>query len=313
MQTVARRLALVPPVLLGVAILAFNLPAMAGLDPVATVLRARSSERAPDPEVIAALEAELGLDRGPFGRFLTWAGGAMTGDFGNSFVSGGPVADSVASALTVSLTLVGSSLLVALVGGVMLAVSAALAPHGRLDRAVAWSSQIGVAVPEYALAPLLILVFAVTLGGLPSSGWDGPASMVLPVMTVSLPALAFCTQMIRAELLDRSAHLSTTVARAKGVGERRVVWRHVLPQALTGAFEILGLWLVGLLGGSVVVEVIFAIPGLGRLLYASVLHGDIPMLQGGLVATVAVSMVVILAVDLLRTWLDPRLRRQEGL
>jgi peptide/nickel transport system permease protein len=208
----------------------------------------------------------------------------------------------------VSLTLVSLSLLVAVLGGAILAVAAASAPHGRLDRAITALSQLGVAIPDYAMAPVLILIFAVTLGGLPSSGWDGPASMVLPVLTVSLSALAFCTQMIRAELLDKLSHPSVTVAYSKGLSRRRVMWRHVVPQALTGAGEILGLWLAGLLGGSVVVEVIFAIPGLGRLLYASVIGGDIPMLQGGLIATVAVSMAVFLAIDLLRMLLDPRLR-----
>jgi peptide/nickel transport system permease protein len=195
-----------------------------------------------------------------------------------------------------------------MVGGALLAVASASAPHGRLDRFISSMSQLGVAIPDFALAPVWILVFAVTAGALPSSGWDGPLSMVLPVMTVSVPALAFCAQMIRAELLDKLTHPSVVVAYSKGLSERRVMWRHVVPQALTGAGEILGLWLAGLLGGSVVVEVIFAIPGLGRLLYAAVIHGDIPMLQGGLIATVAVSMAVFLAIDLVRTYTDPRLR-----
>lgn len=304
---VIKRLLLAPLLLFLASVVAFAFPWLTGVNPARAALRARLSEGAPDPETVARLESELGLDEPLVLRYLYWAADLVRGDLGLSYVDREPVSEQLLSGLSVTGSLVAISLAVGLLAGILLGALAA-ASGGRLERAVTAVSGLGIMIPEYVIGPTLVLVFAITLGALPVAGWDGPANAVLPVLTLTAPVFALSTQLARAEVTDALLHPSVIFARSKGLSEAKVLFRHALPNALTSITAVVGLWVASILGGSVIVEVIFNIPGLGRALYTAVVTGDLPMLQGGLVLMVAVAIAVNLVSDLLQAAADPRQR-----
>ena len=306
----ARRLVALPFVLLGAALLIFLLPRMAGVDTVRSVLRSRVAEAEPDPEVAARVTAELGLDRSWLEQFLRWLGHALTGDLGISFATRTPIAPQLGAALEVSAVLAAGALLVAGLVGIPLGVWAARRRGGLADRAVTGFSVLGVAVPEFVLAPVLVLLLAIAVPLLPATGWGTPAQAVLPVLTLAAFPTALAAQLTRAETLDALGRPHVAVALAKGIGGAQLIWRHGARLALTGVTALSGMFFAGLLGGAVVVEVAFGIPGLGRLLYDAVVGQDLPMLQSGLLAVVAVAVLAGVGAELLQLALDPVARSE---
>ena len=306
----ARRLVALPFVLLGAALLIFLLPRMAGVDTVRSVLRSRVAEAEPDPEVAARVTAELGLDRSWLEQFLRWLVHALTGDLGISFATRTPIGPQLGAALEVSAVLAAGALLVAGLVGIPLGVWAARRPGGLADRAVTGFSVLGVAVPEFVLAPVLVLLLAIAVPLLPATGWGTPAQAVLPVLTLAAFPTALAAQLTRAETLDALGRPHVAVALAKGIGGAQLIWRHGARLALTGVTALSGMFFAGLLGGAVVVEVAFGIPGLGRLLYDAVVGQDLPMLQSGLLAVVAVAVLAGIGAELLQLALDPVARSE---
>jgi ABC-type dipeptide/oligopeptide/nickel transport system permease component len=300
-----RRLLGLPFVLVGAALLIFLLPRLAGVDTARAVLRSRVAEAEPDPETTARVTAEFGLDRPWPEQFLSWLGHAFQGDLGISYATRTPVAPQLGAALEVSALLAALALLVAGVVGIPLGVWAARRPRGIADRVVTGFSVLGVAVPEFVLAPLLVLLLAIAVPLLPATGWGSPAQVVLPVLTLAAFPVALAAQLTRAETVDALARPHVAVALAKGIGGTQLVWRHGARLALTGVTALSGMFFAGLLGGAVVVEVSFGIPGLGRLLYDAVVGQDLPMLQAGLLAVVAVAVVAGIGTELLQLALDP--------
>jgi ABC-type dipeptide/oligopeptide/nickel transport system permease component len=300
-----RRLLGLPFVLVGAALLIFLLPRLAGVDTARAVLRSRVAEAEPDPETTARVTAEFGLDRPWPEQFLSWLGHAFQGDLGISYATRTPVAPQLGAALEVSALLAALALLVAGVVGIPLGVWAARRPRGIADRVVTGFSVLGVAVPEFVLAPLLVLLLAIAVPLLPATGWGSPAQVVLPVLTLAAFPVALAAQLTRAETVDALARPHVAVALAKGIGGTQLVWRHGARLALTGVTALSGMFFAGLLGGAVVVEVSFGIPGLGRLLYDAVVGQDLPMLQAGLLAVVAVAVVAGIGAELLALALDP--------
>ncbi|MHA6628002.1 ABC transporter permease [Pseudonocardia sichuanensis] len=303
--TLLRRLAPLPVVLLVASVLVFLLPRLTGVDPVRAVLRARTAESVPDPAVAARMTRELGLDAPLPQQYLTWLGQVLQGDLGLSFATRAPVAPQLFAALGVSALLAALALAIAAAVGVPAGVHAARRPGGALDRVVTGASVLGVAVPEFILAPVLVLVFAVALPVLPATGWGEPADVVLPALTLALFPTALAAQLTRAEMLDVLARPHVVLARAKGVSGRRVLWAHGARLALTSVTSLSGLFFAGLLGGAVVVEVVFAVPGLGRLLYDAVLGQDLPVIQAGLLLVVAVAVVAGAVADTVALAADP--------
>ncbi len=302
-----KRLALAPVLFFLASVLAFIFPRLTGVDPTQAILRARLSERAPDPATVRALEAELGTDRSIVVRYGIWMRDLFRGDLGNSYVDRADVAEKLLSGLSVTASLLFLALGFGLSVGVSLGTIAA-AKKGWADRVVTGVSQAGISVPEYVLGPVLVLVAAVWLGILPPSGWQGPSNLVLPALTLAAPITALSAQLTRAEVSDALAHPSINTAKAKGVSGRSVLWRHALPNALTSVVAVVGLWVASLFGGAVIVEVIFDVPGLGRVIYNAVIANDLPVIQGGLVLAVALAVVVNLVSDLLQAAIDPRMR-----
>ncbi|WP_219413382.1 ABC transporter permease [Pseudonocardia nigra] len=312
LATLARRLAPLPVVLLVASVVVFLLPRLAGVDTVRAVLRARSAESMPDPAVAERITRELGLDASLPEQYLRWLGRVLQGDFGLSFATRTPVGPQLLDALGVSALLAAVAVALAAAVGIPAGVLAARRPGGPLDRAVTGLSVLGVAVPEFILAPVLVLGFAVALPLLPATGWGGSADVVLPAVTLALFPAALAAQLTRAEMLDVLARQHVVLARAKGLTERRILWAHGARLACTSVTSLSGMFFAGLLGGAVVVEVVFALPGLGRLLYDAVIGQDLPMVQAGLLAVIAVAVLASALADALQLAADPVARTRVG-
>ena len=302
-----RALVLVVTLLL-VSFLAFLVPYLSGDDPARAIIRSRVSDLAIDPAAAEALRIELGLHRPLLIQYLDWLSRVFQGDLGFSFASRLPVADQIFSALLVSATIAISALALALFFALPLGTLAAMNQGGTLDGFLTFITQSFVAIPEYWLAPVCVLLFAVYLGWLPSAGWGGFDSLVMPALVLALRPLAYFAQVMRASMIDVLEADYIMAARSRGLGMVQTLVRHGLRNGILPVLTLFALWLAGLLGGSVVVEVIFALPGMGRLVYTAVINKDIPLLQGSLVCIVGLAIVINTVADLLYGVLNPTVR-----
>lgn len=312
LRFITRRFAVLLLTLLTVSVLAYALPYLSDGDPVRSIIRSRVSDMAVDPEATAALKAKLGLDRPLAVQYLDWLGNAFRGDFGYSYTNRAPVAGQVGSALMVSATLAATALAIALVVALPMGILAALWPGSLIDNIVTFLTQSLVAVPEYWLAPLAILLFALNLGWLPSAGWQSPSHMVMPALVLAFRPLAYFSRVTRAAMLDVLKAPYITAARSRGLSMARTVYAHGLRNTMPPVMTLFALWLAGLIGGSVVVEVIFAVPGMGRLVYNAVINKDLPLLQAGVVCIVALAVLINTLADIAYLILNPALRGQRG-
>ena len=304
----ARRFIVLLLTLLAVSALAFLLPYLSEGDPARSILRARVADLALDPDAVAALKIKFGLDQPLAVQYMHWLGNALSGDFGYSFTNRIPVAGQIGSALWVSTTLALAALAIALAVALPLGTVAALWPGGLFDNAVTFLTQSFVAVPEYWLGPLGILLFALYLGWLPSAGWQDMSHMVMPALILALRPMAYFTRVARASMLDVLNAPYITAARSRGLSVLRTVFAHGLRNGMPPVMTLFALWLAGLIGGSVVIEVIFAIPGMGRLIYNAVVNNDLPLLQAGIVCIVALAVAINTLADLLYLAFNPALR-----
>lgn len=289
------------------------LPWLSRTDPALTVLKARALERTADPGTLRAVRDELGLDDGPLVLLGRWLGGLARGDAGRSWVSGTEVAPVVGHALGVSLLLMAGALVVALataaaICGRPLWRGARLRPGGRAGGGGRGGSAALAALPEFLIASLLVAVVGVRLGWLPASGWYGPAWMVLPSLALGLPAGAVLGRLLADALPGAFAEPWVPAARGRGLPPGALA-RHALRRAVAGLLPNLGLFVVGLTGGAVAVEQIFDIPGLGRLTLRAALAQDLPVLQLGVLALVALAALAAALVRLgVGTLIGPALR-----
>ena len=309
---VLRRFAVLLAALLLVSFLAFLIPYMSGPEPARMIIHGRTSDLAVDADAVAALRVELGLDRPLVIQYLDWLGNVARGDFGYTFTDRMPVSDHVGPAILVSVTLAIAALFLALAVALPLGVLAALRPGRAVDNFVTFLTQGLVAIPEYWIAPMAMIVFAVHLHWLPSAGWRGPEYVVLPAVALALRPMAYFTRVTRASMIDVLEAPYITAALSRGLGMRRTILRHGLRNAMPPVVTLFALWLSGLIGGAVVVEVIFSIPGMGRLLYEAVVNKDIPMLQGAIVVLVSFAVIVSTLTDLIYVLLNPAVSITDG-
>ena len=308
LQFATRRFVVLLMTLLTVSILSFLLPYMSEGDPARAILRARVADLALDADAVEALKIKYGLDRPLMNQYADWLSDAVRGDFGISFTNRIPVSEQIGSALWVSTTLALIALAIAILVAFPLGTIAALKPSGLADNLVTFITQSFVAVPEYWLGPLAILLFALTLGWLPSAGWQDMSHVVMPALVLSFRPMAYFTRVTRASMLDVLGSPYIVAARSRGLSVARTVYAHVIRNAIPPVMTLFAIWLAGLIGGAVVIEVIFAIPGVGRLTYNAVINHDIPMLQAGIVCIVALAVVINTVVDVLYLVLNPSLR-----
>ncbi len=296
--------------LLLISVVTFVVVQVAPGDPAQLILGTEAS-----PEALADLRAQLGLDRPLPLQYLSWLGGVLRGDLGVSLRHGRPVTTLIAGRLPVTLSLAILSLALAVLVAVPLGVLASVRQHSALDYGVLVFAQAGLALPSFWIGILLILLFALSWRWLPSGGYvpwgENPLgalrSLAMPVLALGLPVAGVLARLVRASMLEELASDHIRTARAKGLSEQQVIVRHVLRNALIPTVTLLGLQLGFLLGGSIVIEQVFALPGLGRLVLFAINNRDLPLIQG-LVLFIAVLVVGInFLVDMAYTWLDPRI------
>ncbi|WP_167040858.1 ABC transporter permease [Salinibacterium sp. ZJ454] len=267
------------------------------------------------PEQIAAKEAELGLDQPLFARFLGWAGGALTGNFGRSWFGSETVAQALTNRLPVTLTLVIVSIVIVAIIATLLGMAAAV-KRGWVDRVVQVSAVIGDAIPGFVLAIILVTIFAIQLKLFPAISSIGPgvgadawvASLTLPVIAIVINYVTSSAQQIRSAVLKQLERDYVRTLRSRGIGEREILFKHVLRSAAPAGLTVLSLQFVGLLGGVVIIEQIFALPGMGALAVTATTVGDIPIVMGVVLYTVIIVIIVNLLVDLVNGWLNPKVR-----
>lgn len=288
-------------VLFGVSTLVFLLLTLIPGDPVDVVLG--ESARAVDRE---AMRSALGLDQSWPQRLLDYYADLLHGDLGNSLVQRRPVAALILERLPATLVLALAAFLIVVFVALPLGVAAAWYRDRWPDRLVQVIALVGISIPNFWLGPLLVLLFSIALGWTPVSGNEGPASLVLPAVTLGLSMLAITTRMMRGALLEVAGMPFVQTARCKGLSESRVVWRHALPNALLPVLTVLGLQLGALLAGAVITEVVFAWPGIGSLLIDAIQQRDYPLIQGILLVIAITYVLINRGTDLLVGILDPR-------
>lgn len=299
---ILKRLVLVIPVLFGVSIVAFLMSHLVPGDPVVVMLGERATAEDAD-----RLREELGFNDPLHVQYLRYVGGVVQGDLGTSIRSGQPVLDEIVERFPSTLTLTFSAVVVATVVGITLGVAASVARSSWVDSAIMGVVLLGISVPTFWSGILMILLFGLYLEWLPIVG-TGPVSLVMPTIVLAAPAAAVLARITRSTMLEVLGVDFVRSARAKGLRERVVVVRHVLPNALIPVITIIGLQFGGLLSGSVIVESVFTRPGLGRYTITAIQSRDFPQIQGIVLVVAAIYVIVNLGVDLLYAVFDPRIR-----
>ncbi len=311
-QLVLRRLLAAVPVLVGISLLTFFILDLLPGNAAVSLLGPDAT-----PQQVAQLAAQLQLDRPVAERYLEWMGDIVRGDLGRSIASGQPVSTLIADRFSVTLELVAFALAVSISLAVTVALLAARRPRHFIDRAAAVIGMISLSIPSYLLAPLIVLVFAVHLDAFRSIGFTplsesllgNLSSLTLPTVALACPFFGLYTRFLRGDLLEQIEGQSYIItARAKGLGPWQVLIRHALRNSLFGLITVVGLNLGALLGGTVIVEQIFALPGIGQLLIQAVNTRDVIVVQAIVLVMAIVTIIATLCVDLLYIILDPRLR-----
>ncbi len=293
-------------VLIGVSCLVFLLIHLVPGDPVEVMLG--ESAQPADRE---ALRHALGLDLPIPVQLLTYFNGLVHLNLGASLHSQRPIAKLLAERFPATMELALAGLLVAIGIAFPLGIFAAVRKDTFWDHMAIGISLLGVSIPVFWMGPVLILILSLWLGWLPVSGREGPASLVLPALTLGIALSAILSRMIRASILEVLNEDYIRTARAKGLRERAVIWRHALLNALLPVITVLGLQLGGLLGGAVIVETVFSWPGVGQLMVEAIHRRDYPVVQGCILLISLTYILVNTLTDLVYAWLDPRIRLRE--
>ena len=307
---IARRLLSGVVMVFVISLLAFSLLYAGGGDIARRILGQSATE-----ETVARKAAELGLDRPLIAQYGDWLTHALTGDLGRSWFSGQYVSVSIGSRLAVTLSIVIGATLVAAIVSIVLGVLAARR-GGWIDNVVQFISVLGFAIPGFLVALFLVLIFAVNLrlfkatGYVPITdslgGWIG--SVTLPIVALSIGAIAAVAQQVRGSVLDAMSRDYVRTLRSRGLGINRVVYKHVLRNAGGPALAVLAVQFIGLLGGAVIVEQIFALPGIGQLSVQATGQGDVPVVMGVVIVTAVIVIIVNLLIDLAQAALNPKVR-----
>ena len=302
-----RRAVLLVPTLIGISLLAFLLANLTPGDPAAEFLR-RTTDQVPTPAQVAAERHDLGLDRPVPLQYLSWLGRAIRGDLGVSYTTQRSVTAELAQRIPATPQIALPAALLALLIGVTLGTISAVNRNRFLDQIVRIGALAGAAMPSFWLATLLINYFAVQFSLVPVAGRDQPSSYILPIVTLAVTPAAVLARFTRSTVLEVLGEDFVRTARAKGLRERVVVRRHALRAALVPVVTAFGTSLGHLAAGTVIVETIFAWPGVGKLALDSILERDYPVIEAFVVYTGITFVAISLAVDLSYVLLDPRVR-----
>jgi len=300
---IIKRILLLIPIVLGVVTLVFFLVHLIPGDPVEVMLGEQA--QAADKEL---LRHELHLDRPLMVQYRIYLAGLIRGDLGRSIHSREPVSSLIARRFPATLLLTLAAMLVAIIIAVPIGIISATQQYSLVDNLSMFFALLGISMPNFWLGPLLILLFSIQLGWLPVSGMGGVEHLILPAVTLGTALAAILTRMTRAGILEVIREQYIVTARAKGLAERKVLYKHALKNALIPVITILGLQFGALLSGSIITETIFSWPGIGRLVIQAVNQRDYPLVQGCVLAIALSYVLVNLVTDLFYSVADPRIR-----
>jgi peptide/nickel transport system permease protein len=300
-----KRILAMIPVLIGISFVIFTLLYFTPGDPAQMLLGDLATE-----DEVEALREEMGLNDGFFVRYLRYMGDLLQGDLGTSYVSKLPVSEEIMTRLPVTARVAFFVIIFAVIVGVPAGIISATRQYSFIDNLVRVISLLGITMPSFWLALLLVLLFSVKLGWLPASGLYGPIYYIMPVISIAAVPVATIARITRSSMLEviRSDYIRT--ARAKGQAENVILFKHALANALIPILTIVGIQFAGGLGGAVVNEQVFAIPGLGKMMVDAIKARNYPLVQGSVLVLAVLQSSVNLIVDLLYALVDPRIRSQ---
>lgn len=310
---ILKRLLSAIPVLLGITVIVFLIMALIPGDPALAILGSYAT-----PENVAKLNRDLGLDAPLVARYFIWLGNMLQGDFGQSFALNRPVLDEVLERFSATLLLAGVSFVLCAGFGIAAGVISAARQFGLVDKAITFVVLLGISIPSFFLGMMMILIFAVDLRWFPVSGMkmayggggvaDVANHLVMPALALSVVATGVVARLSRGAMLEVLRQDYIRTARAKGVGEGRVIWGHALRSAMVSIIPVLGIQAGFVLSGAVYIEMVFQWPGVGRMLVDAILKRDILLVQGGVVFVAACYVLFNIAVDVAQSLLDPRIK-----
>lgn len=301
-----RRIVATIPVLLGILIVAFTVLYLIPGDPAQTVAGPRA-----DAETLARIRSEMGLDQPLLTRFWSYLSKVAGGDLGDSVVTGKPVLESLTEKLPYTLKLASLAMMVSIFAGVIMGIVSAITQGRWLDRLCTVFSVAGISIPVFLSGLVFLYVFAVKLRWFPTSGFRAGDSLlvfVLPAFTLGIRSAAFLARIVRSSMIEVLNQDFIRTARAKGLSRTRILFRHGLVNALVPVVTVIGLDLSSYLNGSVIVETIFDLPGIGRFAMDAILQRDYPIIQGVVLLGAFVFIMVNLFIDLFYAWINPKIR-----
>ena len=313
MAYMLKRLVSAIPVLLGITVIVFLIMSLIPGDPATAILGAYAT-----PENVDRINKDLGLDKPLFAQYFVWLGNILQGDFGRSYSLNRPVFDEILERFSATLILAGSAFTLCSLLGIIAGVISAARQFAASDKAITFIVLIGISIPSFFLGMMMILLFAVSLRWLPVSGMyaiygggdlpDLLKHLVMPALTLAVVATGVIARLSRSAMLEvlRLDYIRT--ARAKGVNERGVIWRHALRAAMVSIIPVLGIQAGFVLSGAVYIEMVFQWPGVGKMLVEAILKRDILLVQGGVVFVAACYVLFNILVDVAQSWLDPRIK-----
>ncbi|KAA0700846.1 ABC transporter permease [Neorhizobium sp. P12A] len=302
---ILRRLVQSVLILLGVAAITFLLLYALPADP-AVLIAGRSAT----PQMVANIRHELGLDQPLLMQFLHYLINLVHGDLGRSYTQRTAVLPLILARLPATLILMAAGIVVEVVLGLTFGIIAAIRRGGLVDRTVMMLSFVGVSSPQFVVALLLLYVFAATLGWFPMSGFGTPAHVVLPATTLGVLGAGWYARMVRSAMIDVLNHDYVRTARAKGLSGRRIIFRHVLPNAILPIIAMIGIDIGQFMSGVVVVEAVYGWPGIGQLAWQAIQQVDIPIIMGVTLISALAIVLGNLAADVIAPFIDPRIRAQ---
>ena len=300
-----RRLLFLVSTLFVVSIVSFAIPYLGKANPARVIVQAQMGDAAVDPAAVEQIRQKLGLDEPIWVQYLAWLREVLHGNLGYSLTDQQPVLSLVTDAIVISTLLSLAALGIAIVFALPLGIVAASRPGSKIDTAITTVTQMLIPIPEYWSGPFAILVLGVWFHWFPVAGWYGLEYVVVPAFVLALRPLAYLTSIARASMIDVLGSEYITAARSRGLGRARTLVRHGLRNSMPPVMTMFSLYLASLVGGSVIVEVIFAIPGSGRLLYNSVVNSDMPTIQGAILCVVSLVVFITTATDIAYKLLNP--------
>lgn len=310
---VLKRLLAIVPILIGLTVIVFAIMALIPGDPATAILGSYAT-----PENVEKLNRSLGLDKSVFEQYFIWLGNLLQGDLGRSYSLNRPVLDEVLERFSATLILAGAALLLCTVWGLLIGIWTAARQYGWTDKILTFVVLIGISVPSFWLGLLLILLFSVEWRVLPASGMfaiygggdlpDLLRHLILPAVTLSVVATGVIARLTRSAMLEVLRQDFVRTARAKGVPESSVLYRHAFKAALVSVIPVIGIQAGFVLGGAVYIETVFQWPGVGRMLVQAISTRDILLVQGGVVVVAGSYVLFNLLADLAQSWLDPRVK-----